>query len=67
MAYEAVRQAIFDGVMIGVRQQTVRIFDAYHHLRSDMTQQHRAQDALLELVLAAEEMLKMAVDLTADD
>ena len=53
--------------MIGVRQQTVLIFYDYHDLRSYMNQQHRAQDALLVLVLAAEEMLKMAVDLTADD
>jgi hypothetical protein len=62
-----IRQAIVDGVLLGVQQHVVTIFNNFHPLRNDLPQQHRAQEELIEVVLAAEEMLKMIEELTAED
>lgn len=61
----ALHKALTDGVLCGVQQAVANSFHVYRQGRADMTQHHRTEDALVEIVLVAEEMLKLIEQLEA--
>lgn len=63
---EKARQALIDGVLAGAQQATAQAFSDYRQQHEDMTQKHRTEERLIEIVLAAEEMLAMIGQLRPD-
>jgi hypothetical protein len=55
----ALHKALVEGVLCGVQQATANAFSVYRQQREDVTQQHRTEEGLIEIVLAAEAMLKL--------
>jgi hypothetical protein len=52
------RKALTGGVLLGAEQAMTKLFAAHHEDRSEgQTHRHRTEEALLEIILSAEDML----------
>jgi hypothetical protein len=51
MIDDELRKAMVDGVLLGVRQAVANAFNVYRQDCKDMTQQHRTEDGLIDIVL----------------
>ncbi|WLB66043.1 hypothetical protein QIH96_13125 [Bradyrhizobium japonicum] len=62
----ALREALAEGVLLGVRQDVAQCFVAYRKQCPDLTGTERAEDRLIDIVLAAEHMLKLIEQLKTE-
>jgi hypothetical protein len=62
----ALRKALTDGVLLGAQQAAANLFKVYREQRSDLQQKERTEDGLIDIMLAAEEMLKLIEELKPD-
>lgn len=62
---DAIKQALVDGVTAAVREAVVTSFNVYRqeHKR-DLHQQERTANGLIEILLAAEEMLELIEEMS---
>jgi hypothetical protein len=66
MIDSALHKALTDGVLCGVQQAAANLFKVYREQRSDLQQKERTEDGLIDIMLAAEEMLKLIEELKPD-
>ena len=56
----ALRKALTGGVLLGAEQAMTKLFATHHEDRSEgQTHRHRTEEALLEIILSAGELLAL--------
>jgi hypothetical protein len=64
MTQQTIRQAMIDGAMIAVRDATAVSFKAYRQGMTETEQQHRTSVGLVQISIAAMDMLNLIDELT---
>jgi hypothetical protein len=66
MKAETIKQAMIDGVMGAVREATAASFKVYKQSMTETAQQHRTSVGLVQISLAAMDMLNLIDELTGE-